>query len=131
MYMKTNDVTKKVMEKVVQYETKRSTNWIRRYWFFVGLVFVGIMYALIRTYIGYREFDEDFMVLWYFEDWELIKIVWKDALQFIWELVPQYWVYLTTFGIVILGIGIFGTKNKRKQVHTRLHAVKNMKKEGV
>jgi hypothetical protein len=126
--MKQHDVTKKVMENVVRFEEKRSTVWLKRYWIVLVLLIFGIGYAAITIYNEYRFFDESFMVSWYFEDWELFTIVWRDALEFIWSLVPAYWVYGCGIGILILIVAIVGTHAKRKKIAKTLQSIKEFKK---
>ncbi|MFH0749431.1 MAG: hypothetical protein V1917_00775 [Candidatus Gottesmanbacteria bacterium] len=126
--MKQHDVTKKVMEKVVHFEENRSAGWMEKYWIALVFLFIGLIYASITIYKEYRFFDEDFMVSWYFEDWELFRVVWKDALAFIWSFVPVYWVYGLGIGIItVIGI-VVGTYAKRKKITRILQSIKMYKK---
>jgi hypothetical protein len=93
------------------------------------LLFFVIVYALIRIYTGYREFDEEGMVLWYFEDWELFKIVWKDALEFIWWLLPTYWVYGFALGVVSIATLLLFTRKSRNKMKKRLQSISSATKE--
>lgn len=126
--MRNKDVTKKVMNRVVRFEEARTLNWFKRYWAILIILALGIVYAGIRIYIGYREFDEEFMVAWYFQDWELFQIVWRDALDFIWMLIPTYWVYGLGIGIIVLIIVILSTYTKRKNLKKKLQSIQTYKR---
>jgi|GEM_PF-2229635 len=126
--MKQQDMTKSVMDRVVRFEERRSLNWLRRYWSVLLIICIGIVYAGIRIYFGYRENDEEFIVSWYFQDWELFQIVWKDALQFIWDLLPAHWVY--GFGIGIIGavVMIVCTHTLRRNVQKKIQSIQSYKR---
>ena len=126
--MRNNDITKKVMNRVVQFEETRTSRWFKRYWIILFLLVIGIIYAGIRIYTGYQEFDEEFMVAWYFQDWELFQIVWRDALDFIWTLLPTYWVYGVGIGILGMSIVIFSTNTKRKNLKKKLQSIQTYKR---
>ncbi len=126
--MRNNDITKKVMNRVVQFEETRRSRWFKKYWVILSLFVIGIIYAGIRIYTEYLELDEEFMVAWYFQDWELFQIVWRDALDFIWTLLPTYWVYGVGIGILGMSIVIFSTNTKRKNLKKKLQSIQTYKR---
>lgn len=129
--MKHKDVVKPVMEKVIRFEKKRSSSWVKRYIGALVLLGIVIFYMLIRTFLEYREIDEEFMVLWYFEDWELFQRVWKDALEFIWTIVPRFWLFASILGFCSMIGMILATRKKRHMVKKRLQSMRTIVKEDI
>jgi len=126
--MRNKDITKQVMNRVVRFEEARSSTWFKKYWAILIILGIGIVYAGIRIYVGYREFDEEFMVAWYFQDWEMFQIVWRDALDFIWMLLPMYWAYGVGIGIMGIVIVILSTYTKRKNIKKKLQSIQTYKR---
>lgn len=111
--MKNHDLTKPVMDKVVSYERNRArTLFTRLAVVFGALLFVwaSALYLFAQELVE-RQTLELFQLV--FEDQEIIRDFWQDALFIIWEELPRRWLLVAT-GIIFAGIIVWiSTKKKR------------------
>ena len=121
--MKTHDVSRQVMDSVVRFENIRT----RRWWtLFIAVIFVLLGSAGIAVYIaGTSLFEEEIrnLVALYFEDFDMIKNLWQDALEFIWAIVPKELIYFAVCIIIFVGILIILTRSKRRLNAKRLQSI--------
>lgn len=111
--MKNHDLTKPVMEKIVSYERKRvRTLFVRLAVVFGALLFVlgSAMYLFAQELVE-RQTLELFQLI--FEDQEIIRDFWQDALFIVWEELPRRWL-LVAIGIIIAGSMVWITTKKKR-----------------
>ncbi|OGG11578.1 hypothetical protein A2Z00_05100 [Candidatus Gottesmanbacteria bacterium RBG_13_45_10] len=119
--MKTFDVSKNVMEKVVDFERKRTIGWQRR---FIAIIVIAILSMVVLgvVIINILLDRQSFALLTLFgQDPEIIAAYWQDTLWVFWEEMPHRIVWLSA--AVCMGIiGIFIlTRRKRKILRKKLH----------
>ncbi len=117
------DISGKIMLKVADFERKRS----RRYLISLSvLVLTGIVVIAAGIYLLASQLFEaeigSLMAL-YFEDKELVGLLWQDAVSFVWEVVPHEIVYLIGIIAVAIIILIISTRHKRRVMMRRLREI--------
>jgi hypothetical protein len=119
--MKTIDVSKNVMDRVVRLEKTRTVRWL--------VVFIIILSALftlfiILTILGAHVISDrrgwDLLLL-FRQDPEIIAQYWRDTLWVFWEEAPQNIIVLSGVSLLIVFMVIIKTNRKRKIVKKKLH----------
>ena len=125
--MKSVDLSGKIMEQVIRYEKQRTMSWFARYWLALLVLLLGVGASIHITIDYYRHADPEFFLGLYFYDWETITILWQDAFEFIWGLVPQEWIVIG--GILALAVisVMLMTRGERKRVLKRMTAIRSYK----
>lgn len=123
--MRNKDVTKQVMQKIVQFEKKRTYQWIGGFILVMLFLCVVIAAGVFLTYEQTtRQQTWDVLAILQ-EDKEIMKEFWKDAVSTIFLELPYQYILLIFF--VLLGcIGIIiGTRNKRKIMKHKIKSIKS------
>jgi hypothetical protein len=118
--MKRVDVTKSVMDRVTRFEKERSHSWLWRSRIFIGVLFVGVLWALWMVWDQLRARQTLDMLSLFWEDAEIIQEFWQDTIIVFLEELPRE--ALVVAGIVL--VGLFGyiwlTHKKRAIMKKRL-----------
>ncbi len=113
-------MTKSVMEKVVNYEKKRSTEWIWKFRAILGialLLLALLFWRIIRQVIEGGSLD---LLEIFLEDAEIIREFWQENVIAFFEELPQGAVVLL-IALVVFSISfIVLTRKTRKIVRRRL-----------
>lgn len=121
--MKTIDVSSRVMKKVVLFERRRITMWLRGFiTLTVFLVSGGVMLVglVVRDLMEKRAFD---MFELFTQDLEIIAEFWKEVLVTFWEEVPQRLFFIAIGILILLVLLIIVTRRKRLIIDKKLHAL--------
>ncbi|MBI5019027.1 hypothetical protein HZB58_02030 [Candidatus Gottesmanbacteria bacterium] len=126
--MKQTDVTQSVMEKVAEYEERRSKGWLAA--FFVTLIIIGISITVLlyRAYgiMAERHTLDLFEIL--YQDKEIIEEFWADTFLVILAELPQRTVLLGgIFSTLLICVWII-TRHRRRIVKRRLAELAKRKK---
>lgn len=111
--MKTIDLTKPVMERVVRFERQRTTRWIRVFSVAVGILVVLVFVFLVRAWIRLSERHTWDLFALFLEDKEIILEFWQDTAMTFFEELPQK--ILLTAGAVAAGIALLFVFTVRKR----------------
>jgi len=118
--MNQKEMTKSVMEKVVNYEKKRSTEWIWKFRAILGialLLLALLFWRIIRQVIEGGSLD---LLEIFLEDAEIIREFWQENVIVFFEELPQGAVVLL-IALVVFSISfIVLTRKTRKIVRRRL-----------
>ncbi len=118
--MKKIDITASVMKRVVGYEKRQTTWWLRRYIVFLT-IFAGlfVITIAIAARLFYERGTYDLLTL-FFEDKEIIAEYWRDTLSVFIEELPQR--ALLSAGILFLVVIsiIVITRRKRTIIRRKL-----------
>lgn len=127
--MKTIDVTRRVMGKVVRYERRHTLLWLGR--FFTVIVVLGGA-ALTFMLVATRDlFSRDaFSVFSLFgEDWEIITEYWRDVLAVFWEELPKETLFLGALAILAIATIIIITRNQRRIIRRKREQLISLEKK--
>ena len=127
--MKSVDVTKPVMEKVVRFEKRRSFWWIGRF-FIILLVLcsAGLWLSWIAAeQIAERQTLE--LLTLFTQDREIISEFWQDTLTIFWEELPQGKLIIIGVLLLLIIMLILLTKKRRMIVWKRIQQIKKYIKE--
>ncbi len=113
------DVTTSVMGRVVKYEKKRTSVWM---WTLVAAL--GVLAALLAGSIyvvGTSFFEDEFswLVSFYFVDFDTFRQTWREAVSFVWDIIPHSFVYFALFLAAVIVAAIFLTRSKRRIMKRR------------
>jgi hypothetical protein len=117
------DISGKIMQKVANFERKRS---IRYLFALTTLVLTGIAVIATGLYLlasQLFEAETGSLLSLYFEDRELIGLLWQDAMTFVWDVVSHEIVYLIGIMAVAIIILAISTRHKRQVVLRRLREI--------
>jgi hypothetical protein len=121
--MKNVNISARVMKKIVQYERKRITLWLRS---FVTMTVVLVVSCLalfgftVSDLMEKRAFD---VLELFTQDREIIAEFWKEVLQTFWEEMPQGLFFAGVTVVVILIILIVITRRKRMIIDKKLRGL--------
>lgn len=123
--MKTPDVTKPVMDKVIRFERKRTMSWFRRYWLII--ILSGVLVLLLGWFIVKTLSDQQSFVLLslFRQDPEIISSYWRDTLWVFWQEVPHRVLWISAVLLLGIIIGVVVTRRKRKILHSKLQKLAN------
>lgn len=118
------DVTKSVMQKVLRYEKKRT-----RWWngIFVTSVTVLVCVFILSAFYVAKAFTDDpfsWLVTLYFTDSETLRNTWREAIGFVWDIVPHDAVYFALFVFAAIIVSIIVTASRRRVNNRRMQSVK-------
>jgi len=118
--MKTIDLSKPVMQRVVAYEKKRTWLWILL--FFLLLFCAGVL-AGMSLWVATQDVASrqtlDLLSL-FGENWEIIAEYWQDTASVVWEELPKETLTLALLGITALVVLIVATRHKRRIIRKKL-----------
>lgn len=111
--MKQKDITRDVMERVIEFERTRIR--VFRWLFFTLIGLFGLLLGASLFFTGKQaiEFDAFSLLTLFREDWEIIKEFWQDTLATFWEELPTEWVALLILSILSVGVILLVTRKKR------------------
>ena len=115
--MKTMDLTKPVMERVVRLERQRTKRWIRVFSATVGILLFIVLVFLAQAWIRLSERHTRDLFTLLLEDKEIILEFWQDTAMVFFEELPQK--TLLTAGAVATGIGMLFIFTVRKRAIIR------------
>ncbi|MEK7129419.1 MAG: hypothetical protein AAB803_00215 [Patescibacteria group bacterium] len=115
--MKTMDLTKPVMERVVRLERQRTKRWIRVFSATVGILLFIVLVFLAQAWIRLSERHTWDLFTLLLEDKEIILEFWQDTAMVFFEELPQK--TLLTAGAVATGIGMLFIFTVRKRAIIR------------
>lgn len=123
--MKTIDVSKRVMEKVVAYEKVRTRRWILRFILvlFVLTVFELSALALVAQDVAQKQSLE--LLTLFTQDREIIAEFWQDTLTVFWEELPQQAVVLAAVLLAGMFVIVVVTRGRRRVIRARLSKLAN------
>ena len=118
--MKTFNVSKQVMGKIVHLEQGRTKSWILKFILTLSALIVSIV---VLGYIAVQIISErqgwDLLTLFQ-QDPEIISAYWRDTLWIFWEESPQIIIFAGITILIIVVIFIILTDQKRKIVRKKL-----------
>jgi hypothetical protein len=119
--MKTIDVSKNVMGKVVSLEKGRTKRWLLRFFIAVAVLLISfIAFGIFAVQTISERQGWDLLTLFQ-QDPEIIAAYWRDTLWIFWEEAPQRIVFAVG-AIVIIIIGVFIlTRRRRTILRKKLH----------
>jgi NADH:ubiquinone oxidoreductase subunit 6 (subunit J) len=123
--MKTPDVTKPVMDKVIRFERKRTALWFRRYRVIIsvsGILVLILGLVIVKTLSDQQSFA---LLLLFHQDPEIIASYWQDTLWVFWQEVPSHMVWISVILLVGIIIGVVVTRRKRKILRSKLQKLAN------
>jgi hypothetical protein len=119
--MKTIDVSKRVMGKVVRLERGRAKQWVTRFLIAVGalsLSLVTLGYLTVRIISERQGWD---LLTLFQQDPEIIAAYWRDTVWIFWEEAPQR-IVIGTVAILIVIISVMVlTRRRRNILQKKLH----------
>ncbi len=127
-YEKKYDIRRAVMEKVVDFEERRTRRWfIKFFLILVGMltILAGGTYGIINEMIDRHTVD---LLSLFREDWEIITEYWQDTLMVAWEESPQELIVLGFSISITIGAYLYLTAKKRQIQRKKLHQVAKYKK---
>lgn len=129
--MKTIDLTKPIMDKIIHFEKRRTSLWLK---LFISTILMLTTVALIYFWMAARQLQQrqtlELLVL-LGEDREVIEEFWQDTLSVFLEEFPRWsFIYGTITIIVIILLFIF-TKRKRRIVSRKLQKLANYSKRDI
>jgi len=112
------------MDQVVGFEKKRSGLWLKKYWFLILMLFLGVIFSAGIILLEYLNEDLGFYLSLYLLDWEMVQVLWREALDFLWSMTPQTWAWTgLLLYFFIIGV-IFITRPKRRVIKRKLDSLK-------
>lgn len=121
--MENKDLTRKVMDKVISFERKRSTLWIKVFLFTLSALslMVAVYFLMaIRQVQGGQIFD---LLSLFGEDSEIIEEFWQDTLSIFLEQLPVWSLIYGCLALIAIFIFIVITNKKRSLIQKKLLAV--------
>lgn len=121
--MKTIDITKPVMQRIVGYEKKRTARWLKLFFGAAAILASVVVVStglIVKQMIDFRTFD---MLSLFEEDREIIAQFWQDTLVTVWAELPQQIVITSLVALVIFFGLILFTGTKRKIIKRKLSEV--------
>ena len=113
--MKTIDVSKNVMSKVVRLERGRTRWWITRFVFTVAALFISLVtLGFFAIQIISERQGWDLLTLFQ-QDPEIISAYWRDTLWIFWEESPQRIIF-SVIAILIFIIGFIVLTRRRRRI---------------
>lgn len=113
--MKTPDVSKNVMSKVVRLEQRRTKWWVKR---FLVTVFILTTTVVVLGYAAVQIISErqgwDLLTLFQ-QDPEIIAAYWRDTLWIFWEEAPQSIIF-AAIALAILIIVVIALTRRRRMI---------------
>lgn len=127
--MKTIDLSKSVMNRVVKFEKRRSIVWLSRLIIFIVILIVslvGVLWLITREVIERKTLV---LLELFAEDREIINEFWQDTILTFWEELPQEQFALTVVILLSLMMAILLSRQKLKVVIRRIKQLTSLKKE--
>ena len=119
--MKTIDVSKNVMQKVVYLEWGRMKQWILGFVIAVTALYISFVVLGVFAFQIISERQGWDLLTLFQQDQEIIAIYWKDTLWIFWEEAPQIIIFSVAGILVLIVIIIVLTRRKRRIVQKKLH----------
>lgn len=128
--MKSIDITKPVMQKVVRFESRRTKSWLRRYAAFLFILGGILLASFIITTNQIIQFQLYDMFSLLQEDREIIAEFWQDTLATFFEELP--YTPLTVAGIAIgaIVLVVLATRKKRGIIQKKLSGLAKYQDKG-
>lgn len=125
--MKSIDMTKPVMEKVMRFEKRRSLWWLGRFFLILLVLSAAGLWLLwvVATQIAQRQTME--LLTLFTQDREIIAEFWQDTLTVFWEELPQGKLIIIFLILAVIVLFILLTRRHRMIVWKRIRQIKNIK----
>jgi hypothetical protein len=121
--MKTIDISKNVMGKVVQLEKGRTVWWLRRFVMVIAvLTLTFTILGIMATQIISERQGWDLLTLFQ-QDQEIIVAYWQDTLWTFWEEAPHQVIYALIVTVILVISIIILTRRSRMIVRKKLHQI--------
>lgn len=120
-----NSLDKKIIDRVYQYEKKRTLLTVFKYFFFITifLIFLIILLTIIYNTLKEQETLDLFDI--FQENYVVIKSYIWDVLQLVYEESPKFLIVLTLSFFVLLLLMLFLLKKNFNKIRNRIKSIKN------
>lgn len=117
------DLTKGIMDRVVQYERRRSRGWLGAY--IVGGAALGAigLLSLIGAVLHMEEHGSFSALAIFTEDREVVAALWRDALRVFWDSLPHHRLLVTLIALTALIALVQFTRTRRRLLQKRLDSM--------
>lgn len=126
--MKKTDLTEPVMQKIVNFEKKRTRHWLL---IFFGIIFILLLTVLattsitIKQMIDFQTFD---MLTLFNENREIISDFWQETLATVWAEMPEQVVATAFLAVLLIIFIVVVTRSRRKIIKKRIAELEKYRK---